>query len=100
MFTHDISSLYSSLSHNLIKGRFLDLIEQPFKREEKLYLACNDKKCFLELHADGSGFRLYYGPNLKLLISVGLGQNFFICCLAYWGSNGNSLILQIFSGVV
>ena len=35
------------LPHNLIKEKLLDLIERAFfKKEGKLYLACNDKKAF------------------------------------------------------
>ena len=36
-----------TLSHNLIKEKLLDLIERTFyKKEGKLYLACNDEKAF------------------------------------------------------
>ena len=46
--TYDFSTLYTTLHHNLIKDKFLDLIERTFyKKEGKLYLACNNKKAFL-----------------------------------------------------
>ena len=36
-----------SAPHNLIKEKLLDLIERTFyKKDGKLYLACNDKKAF------------------------------------------------------
>ena len=39
--------LVATLPHNLIKEKLLDLIERTFyKKEGKLYLACNDKKAF------------------------------------------------------
>ena len=39
--------MYTTLPHNLIKEKLLDLIERTFyKKEGKLYLACNDKKAF------------------------------------------------------
>ena len=45
--TYDFSTLYTTLPHNLIKEKLLDLIERTFyKKEGKLYLACNDKKAF------------------------------------------------------
>ena len=43
--TNDFSTLYTTLLHNLIKEKLLDLIERTFfMREGKLYLAGNDKK--------------------------------------------------------
>ena len=45
--TYDFSTLYTTLPHNLIKEKLLYLIERTFyKKEGKLYLACNDKKAF------------------------------------------------------
>ena len=43
--TYDFSTLYTTLPHTLIKEKLLDLIERTFyKKEGKLYPACNDKK--------------------------------------------------------
>ena len=48
--TYDFSTLYTTLSHNLIKEKLLDLIERTFyKKEGKLYIACNNKKAFFSL---------------------------------------------------
>ena len=48
--TYDFSTLYTTFPHNLIKEKLLDLIERTFyKKEGKLYLACNDKKAFFSL---------------------------------------------------
>ena len=45
--TSDFSTLYTTLPHNLLKEKLLDLIERTFyKKEGKLYIACNDKKAF------------------------------------------------------
>ena len=44
--TYDFSTLYTTLSHNLIKDKLAELIEQTFNREGSLYLACNDKNAF------------------------------------------------------
>ena len=44
--TYDLSTLYTTLPHNLIKDKLTELIEQTFNREGSLYLACNDKNAF------------------------------------------------------
>ena len=50
MSIYNFSTLYTTLPHNLIKEKLLDLIERAFKKifknEGMLYLACNDKKAF------------------------------------------------------
>ena len=45
--TYDFSTLYTTLPHNLIKDKLIDLIENTFQREGSPYLACSDKKCIL-----------------------------------------------------
>ena len=44
--TYDLSTLYTTLPHNLIKEKLTALIEQTFNREGSPYLACNDKNAF------------------------------------------------------
>ena len=44
--TYDFSTLYTTLSHNLIRNQLVDLIENTFRREEVLYLACNEERAF------------------------------------------------------
>ena len=44
--TCDVSTLYSTLPHNLIKDKLIDLIERRFRREGSPYLACNDRNAF------------------------------------------------------
>ena len=47
MSTYDFSTLYTTLPHNLIKEKRIDLIERTFyKKEGKLYLTCNDQNAF------------------------------------------------------
>ena len=41
------STLYTTLPHNLIKDKLIDLIEGTFQREGSPYLACNDRNEFL-----------------------------------------------------
>ena len=40
--TYDFSTLYTTLPHNLIKDKLIDLIERTFQREGSPYLACSD----------------------------------------------------------
>ena len=40
------STLYTTLPHNLIKDKLIDLIEKTFQREGSPYLACNGRNAF------------------------------------------------------
>ena len=42
------STLYTTLPHNLIKEKLINLIEWTFKREGSLYIACNERKAFFK----------------------------------------------------
>ena len=44
--TYDFSTLYTTLLHNLIKDKLIDLIERTFQIEGSPYLACNDRNAF------------------------------------------------------
>ena len=44
--TYDISTLYTTLPHNLIKEKLINLIEWTFKREGSPYIACNERQAF------------------------------------------------------
>ena len=44
--TYDFSTLYTTLPHNLIRNQLVDLIENTFRREEALYLVCNEEHAF------------------------------------------------------
>ena len=48
--TYDLSTLYTTLPHNLIREKLTELVEQTLYREGSLYLACNDKNAFLRLN--------------------------------------------------
>ena len=51
--------VYTTLPHNLIKEKRLDLIERTsYKTEGKLYLACNDKKAFFTSADHYRGYHL------------------------------------------
>ena len=65
--TYDFSILYTTIPHNLIKDKLLDLIERAFKQfykdEGTLYLACNDKKAFFT-STDRRGYKLWSCQNV------------------------------------
>ena len=51
--TYDFSTLYTTLPHNLIKEKLINLIEWTFKREGPPYIACNHRlSSFLETQND------------------------------------------------
>ena len=43
------STLYTTLPHNLIKDKLVDLIERIFQRDGSIYIACNDRQAFSPL---------------------------------------------------
>ena len=45
--SNDFSTLYTTLPHNLIKDKLIDLTKRTFQREGSPYLACNDRNAFL-----------------------------------------------------
>ena len=46
MSTYDFSTLYTTLPHNLIKEKLINLIEWTFKREGSPYIVCNERQAF------------------------------------------------------
>ena len=44
--TYDFSTLYTTLPHQPIKDKLIDLINRTFIRENTLYLACNEECAF------------------------------------------------------
>ena len=44
--TYNFSTLYTTLPHNLIKDKLIDLIERTLNKEGSPYLACNDRNAF------------------------------------------------------
>ena len=45
--TYDFSTFYTTLPHNLIKDKLMDLIERTSQRVCPPYLGCNDRNVFL-----------------------------------------------------
>ena len=46
MSTCDSSTLYTTLPHQFIKDKLIDLINRTYIRENTQYLACNDEYAF------------------------------------------------------
>ena len=44
-----IPTLYTTLHHNLVKDKLIDLIERTFIRECSPYLACSNRNTFFTL---------------------------------------------------
>ena len=44
--TYDFSTLNTTLAHNSIKDKLIDLIDRTFQREGSPYLACIDRNAF------------------------------------------------------
>ena len=47
MSTYDFSTLNSTLPHNLIKKKLINLIDSIFHTEDTRYLACDNKIAFM-----------------------------------------------------
>ena len=70
--TCDCSTLYTTLPHNLMKEKLLDLIERTFyKKEGKLYIACNDQKAFFTSADHYRGYQLWSCQNVCDALSLG-----------------------------
>ena len=79
--TYDFSTLYTTLTHNLIKEKLLDLIDQNFyKNEGKLYLACNDKKAFFTSADHYRGYHLWSCQNVCDALSFLLDNIYIRFC--------------------
>ena len=65
MSSYDFSTLYTTLTHNLIKEKLIALIERTFyKKEGKLYLTCNDKNAFFTSKDHYKGYHLWSCQNV------------------------------------
>ena len=77
--TYDFSTLYTTLPHNLIKEKHVDLIESAFekfyKNEGTLYLACNDRKAFFT-STDHRGYTLWSCQNVCGALSYLLDNSY------------------------
>ena len=92
--TYDFSTLYTTLPHNLIKEKLIDLIERTFyKKEGKLYIACNEKKAFFTSKDHYKGYQLWSCQNVCDALSF-LLDNIYI----RFGTQLNRQIVGILMG--
>ena len=69
--TYNFSTLYTTLPHNLIKEKLINLIEWTFKGEGSPYLACNEMQAFFTF-GDTKRCKLWSCQNIcKALIYFG-----------------------------
>ena len=61
--TCDFSTLYTTLPHNLIKEKLINLIEWTFKREGSPYIACNERQAFFT-SGDTKRYKLWSCQNV------------------------------------
>ena len=88
--TYDFSTLYTTLSHNLVKEKLLCLIERTFKREETLYLAFTDTRAFLLLQTiDGINFLTHLDLYQSLYDFIAEARNYI---MDFW------FLLPVYSG--
>ena len=76
--TYDFSTLYTTLPHNLIKEKLIDLIEWTFKRAlnyGSLYLACNYQKAFFT-SSDQNRYTLWSCQNVCDALSYLLDNSY------------------------
>ena len=80
MSTYDFCTLYTTLPHNLIKEKLVDLVERAskkfYKNEGTLYLACNNKRAFFTSTND-RGYTLWSCQNVCDAVSYYL-DNIYI----------------------
>ena len=77
--TYNCSTLYTTLPHNLIKDKCIDLIERTFNREGSPYLACNDRNAFFTSEKDKNlmhGLTMYQKVCDALTFLSSVGQRF------------------------
>ena len=105
MSTYDFSTLYTTLPHNFIKGKCLDLIKVTFnKKEVKLYHFCNDKKGFFNSADHYRGYNLWSCQNVCDILSFLLDNIYIRFVLSYtdkkvgipMGTNCTSLVADLF----
>ena len=63
MSTYDFSTLYTTLPHNLIKEKLINLIEWTFKREGSPYITCNERQAFFT-SGDTKRYKLWSCQNV------------------------------------
>ena len=61
--TYDFSTLYTTLPHNLIKEKLINLIEWTFKREGSSYIASNERQAFFT-SGDTKRYKLWSCQNV------------------------------------
>ena len=100
---YDFSTLYTTLPHNLIKDKLVDLIERIFKRDGSHYIACNDGHAFFTSDAVRNYNLWSYQKVCKALtflldnISIKFGSKLYRQIVGIpMGTNCASLVADLF----
>ena len=67
--TYDFSTLFTTLPHNLIKEKLINLIEWTFKRKGSPYIACNERQAFFTSE-DTKRYKLWSCQNVCELMGT------------------------------
>ena len=65
--TYDFSTLYTTLPHNLIKEKLINLIEWTFKWEGSPYIACNERQAFFTSE-DTKRYKLFFCSSVPVVL--------------------------------
>ena len=74
--TYDFSNLYTTLPHNLIKDKLIDLIERTLNRECCPYFACNDRNAFFASE-NPKKYHAWSFQNVCDALTFFVGQHFY-----------------------
>ena len=80
--TYDFFKLFTTLPHNLIKDKLLELIERIFQRKSSFYITCNGRHTFFTSDAVRNyNFRfvrkcLKFSPFFKTIFILDLARNY------------------------
>ena len=61
--TYDVFTLYTTLPHNFVNEKLINLIEWTFKREGSPYIACNERQTFFTSE-DTKRYKLWSRQNV------------------------------------
>ena len=92
---YDVFTLYTTLSHNLIKEKLTNLIEWTFKREGSPYITCNERQAFFTSR-DTKQYKLWSCQNVCEAL-IYLFDNIYIRIVGIpMGTNCAPLVADLF----
>ena len=92
MTTNEVSTLYTTLPHNLIKEKLHDLIEWSLERGGLLFLACNGRNMFFTSWGLSGGAMVLVKrpvPGRPTNLDYSRARAYFACSRCGWGLFGH-----------